>query len=193
VKLPSLAMRALAVGGALVCACASAGSLYQPSSFQSLTSDARSFRVGDALTVMIIENSTAQNQANSSASRETNASASVTNPSRQSTVGIDGKHTFTGQASTARSGTLQAEISVRVQDVAANGDLAVHGTQKITINGDVQLISVSGIVRPIDISSQNVVLSTRLSNAEIDYSGKGFTDRNQNESWISRLLGLLGL
>jgi flagellar L-ring protein precursor FlgH len=170
-----------------------AASLYQANGYQSLTSDARSFRVGDALTVMVVETSTAQNQANSSAAKETNVSANVTSPAKQSAVGIDLKRSFTGQASTARSGTLQAEISVRVQDVAANGDLAVHGTQTIKVNGDTQLIAVSGIVRPIDISSDNVVLSTRLSNAEIIYSGKGFTDRNQSESWISRLFGLLGL
>ncbi|WP_029920464.1 flagellar basal body L-ring protein FlgH [Nevskia soli] len=172
---------------------AQAASLYQPTSYQALTSDARSFRVGDALTVLVVETSTAQNQANSAATKETNASANVTNPTKQSTVGLDLKRSFNGQASTARSGTLQAEISVRVQDVASNGDLAVHGTQKITVNGDTQLIAVSGIVRPIDISSDNVVLSTRLTNAEIVYSGKGFTDRNQSESWISRLFGLLGL
>jgi flagellar L-ring protein precursor FlgH len=177
----------------LDCCPAFAGSLYQPTIYQALTSDARSFRVGDALTVLVVETSTAQNQANSSAARETNASADLTAPSKQTTVGLDLKRTFSGQAATARSGNLQAEISVRVQDVAANGDLAVHGTQKITVNGDTQLISVAGIVRPIDISSDNVVLSSRLTNAEIVYSGRGFTDRNQSESWISRLFGLFGL
>jgi len=183
----------LVLAASLVAGVASAGGLYQPTSYQALTSDARSFRVGDALTVLIMEASSAQNQANSSAARETNASANVTSPAKQSTVGLDLKRTFSGQAATARSGALQAEISVRVQDVAANGDLAVYGTQKITVNGDLQLIAVSGIVRPIDISSDNVVLSSRLSNAEITYSGKGFTDRNQSESWISRLFGLFGL
>jgi len=74
-----------------------------------------------------------------------------------------------------------------VQSVATNGDLTIHGIQSITVNGETQRIEVSGVARPIDVSGDNVVLSTRLSGAVIDYSGKGFVDRSQREGIISRL------
>ena len=87
----------------------------------------------------------------------------------------------------------RAEITTRVQSVSANGDLVIHGSQSIVLNGETQHIEVSGVARPIDVSADNVVLSTRLSNAEIEFSGKGFVDRSQREGFISRLLDALGL
>jgi flagellar L-ring protein precursor FlgH len=172
---------------------AMAGTLYHQDAYQPLTSDTRSFRVGDALTVMIVENSNAQSEADSTATRETNISLSPQDSIHQYTVGADIKRNAGGKGETNRTGSLTAQISVRVQQVAANGDLAVYGIQKITINGEVQTITVSGVVRPIDVSADNTVLSTRLTNSEIAYNGRGFVDRNQEESWISRLLGWLGL
>jgi len=172
---------------------ASAGDLYKADTFTPLASDIRSFRVGDAITVMIVESSSAESQADSTANRETQMSANVTTlHAKTPGVGLDLKRQNAGQADTTRAGQLQAEISVRIQEVAANGDLIVRGSQKILINGEQQRISVAGTVRPIDVSSDNVVLSTRLTDSEIEYSGKGFIERNQQESWISRLFGLFG-
>ncbi len=172
---------------------ASAASLYKQDAYQALTSDTRSFRVGDALTVMIVENSSAQSEADSSTTRDTGLSGNTNGILQQHSFGADAKHNFAGKGATNRTGSLQAQISVRVQEVAANGDLAVYGTQKITVNGETQTISVAGVVRPIDVSADNIVLSTRLTNADITYTGRGFVDRSQDESWISRLLSWLGL
>ncbi|MDB5986161.1 MAG: flagellar basal body L-ring protein FlgH [Nevskia sp.] len=172
---------------------AAAGGLYNADTFTPLASDIRSFRVGDAITIMIVEASSAQSQADTSADRETNVTAGVTTVHmKQTNLGLDLKRHNGGQAATTRAGQLQAEISVRIQQVAANGDLIVRGSQKILINGEEQRISLAGIVRPIDVSADNVVLSTRLTDSEIEYSGKGFVSRNQEESWISRLFGFLG-
>ncbi len=172
---------------------AHATSLYRSDSYQALASDTRSFRVGDALTVMIVEASSAQSQAASNFDRNTTVSAQAQDSIASNKLGVGLEHQTKGTGTTTRNGQLRAQISVRVQDVATNGDLVVHGTQKITVNGETQRISVSGTVRPIDVSADNIVLSTRLTNAEIEYAGKGFVDRNQEEGWWSRLLGLLGL
>lgn len=193
---PSMVMRLCTCTALLVSMLASnayATSLYSPERYQSLATDTRSFRTGDALTVLIVESSTAESRADSTATRETSLSADVRDATNGVGVGADLRRNSTGRGNTTRAGRLQAQISVRVQDVATNGDLAVHGSQKITVNGETQTIAVSGVVRPIDVSSDNVVLSTRLSNAEIVYAGRGFVNRNQDESWISRLLGLFGL
>ncbi len=183
----------LGFGLSLLSVTAAATSLYTPDQYQALATDTRSFRTCDALTVLIVETSTAESRAVSTASRETNVTGSLQDATKTINGGLDARRNSTGSGNTTRAGKLQAQISVRVQDVAANGDLAVYGSQKITINGETQTIAVSGVVRPIDVSSDNIVLSTRLSNADIVYNGRGFVDRNQQESWISRLLGLFGL
>lgn len=170
-----------------------AASLYHTDQYAPLTSDIRSFKVGDAVTVQIVETSSAQSQAQSTAARDLNLSATLQGSISQHTAGVDLQRNINNSGSTGRSGTLTAEISVRIQEVAANGDLVVHGTQTITVNGESQKISVSGVVRPIDVSSDNVVQSTRLTNAQIEYVGKGFVNSSQRESWISRLFGMLGL
>ncbi|HZR33826.1 MAG TPA: flagellar basal body L-ring protein FlgH [Nevskia sp.] len=170
-----------------------AGGLYHADTYSPLTSDTRSFKVGDALTVMIVEAASAETDAASSQSRDFKLTAGLQGSHTQNTVGASLNRQGDNSGTTSRNGKLQAEITVRVQAVSANGDLVVHGGQSITVNGETQHIGVSGVVRPIDVSADNVVLSTRLSNAQIDYAGKGFVDRSQDEGFIARLFDFLGL
>jgi flagellar L-ring protein precursor FlgH len=172
---------------------AGAASLYHAETFVPLTSDIRSFKVGDAVTVQIVEASSAQTQAESIANRDANFLGTLQGSSSTKQAGLELQRKMDNAGSTTRSGTLQASISVRIQEVAANGDLVVRGSQTIMVNGEVQKITVSGVVRPIDVSSDNIVASTRLTNAQIEYTGRGFVDRSQRESWISRMFGALGL
>lgn len=185
---PALALAALSLPGI-----SAAASLYHADQYAPLTSDIRSFKVGDAVTVQIVESSNAQAQAQSTQSRDMNLSTTAQGSVTQHTAGLELQRKNDNSGATGRSGTLQAAISVRIQEVAANGDLVVRGTQTITVNGESQKIMVAGVVRPIDVSADNVVLSTRLTNAQIEYSGRGFVDASQREGWISRFFGMLGL
>ena len=86
-----------------------------------------------------------------------------------------------------------AQVSAEVIDVYPNGDLLVEGRQQVLVNGEETIIGVRGRVRPVDISSDNIVLSGRLANAQIDYDGSGFISRSARPGIISRLFSLLGL
>jgi len=172
---------------------AQAASLYHGESFSPLTSDYRSFKVGDALTVMIVESASAESDADSSQSRDFKVTGGLQGSHTQNTAGVSLSRQGDNTGTTTRNGKVQAEITVRIQSISANGDVVVHGTQSITVNGETQRIEVSGVARPIDISADNVVLSTRLSNAQIEFSGKGFVDRSQRQGIIARFLDALGL
>ena len=176
-----------------LCGVASAADLYRTETYVPLTADTRSFRAGDALTVVIVESSTAESDAASSRSRDFKLTGAVQGTTIRHGAGLSLDRQDDNSGSTDRSGNLQAVITARIQSVAPNGDLSLHGVQSITVNGEAQRIELSGVVRPIDVSSNNVVLSTRISNAVIDYSGKGFVDRSQRQGIISRLFDYLGL
>lgn len=170
-----------------------AAGIYQSNTYTPLTSDFRSFHVGDLLTVIIVESATAQSSATSSQSRDFGLTGTGQLDSAQHSIGGTLNRQSNNNGSTERKGSLQAELSVRVQSVAANGDLVLHGAQTILVNGEEQRIQLSGVARPIDVSADNVVLSTRLSNAQIEYVGRGFVDRSQRQGLISRFLDYLGL
>ena len=171
---------------------AQADSLYRAESFQALTSDVRSFRVGDALTVIVVESSSAASTADSTVSRQNNMQVTASDTIGAHTAGGGVSRSSDGTGKPTRSGKVQAAISVRVIERHDNGDLVVKGAQKITINGEVQRIAVSGTVRPIDVDANNTVSSTRLVDADIEYTGRGFVARSQEEGWFSRLISLLG-
>ena len=83
-------------------------------------------------------------------------------------------------------------MSVNVVNIAPNGDLYVKGDQLLTVNDEQQKIHVKGRVRPQDISPGNVVLSTRLAEAEIIYMGEGELAGRQRPAWWNRFLNWLG-
>ncbi len=169
-----------------------ADSLYLTDSFQPLTSDVRSFRVGDALTVIVVESSSAASSAGSTVNRQNSVEVNANDTITQHTAGVGLSRSSDGTGKTTRSGVVKAAISVRVTERLSNGDLVVKGAQRITINGEVQRIAVSGTVRPIDVNADNTVSSTRLVDADIEYFGRGFVDRSQEEGWFSRLISFLG-
>jgi flagellar L-ring protein precursor FlgH len=98
------------------------------------------------------------------------------------------KSEFEGDGETSRSGNLEAFITCRVVDVMANGNLKIVGTREVMVNHENQLIILSGIIRPRDISDTNVILSTFISDAKIAYSGSGVIDDRQRPGWLANLL-----
>jgi flagellar L-ring protein precursor FlgH len=98
------------------------------------------------------------------------------------------KSKFAGDGATTRSGTLSAFITCRVVDVRPNGNLKIVGTREVMVNNENQLIILSGIIRPRDISDENVIMSTFISDAKIAYSGSGIVDDRQRPGWLANLL-----
>jgi flagellar L-ring protein FlgH len=172
-------------------------SLFDPERYKPLTAEDKALRPGDVLTIVVQENATATSSADSRGQRKLGGGVELdTNIGRHA-----GSHTITGAASTEndgggrtqRSGRLLATLSVRVIAVRDNGDLVVQGNQVLTINGEAQSISLSGVVRPRDVGDNNAVLSNRIAEARIEFDGEGFITDKSRPGWIARALTFLGL
>ena len=164
---------------------AQSGAIYSDASPNLfLFRDLRARNVNDIVNILIVENSTATNSANTSTQKKGDVSAGIpsflgikTNPNPlTASSGLD----FSGQASTSRTGQLNASLSARVVQVMPNGDLVIEGTKQVTINREHQLLTVRGIVRQYDVSPTNVVLSTSIANMDVNFDGKGIiSDANK--------------
>jgi flagellar L-ring protein FlgH len=190
-----------------------AGSLWQSnSSLNGLFIDTKARNIGDIVTVQIEESSKATNKADTKTGRSSSLEAGIQklfgledwwqneilpdvggdwpkinpfgNPSVQGTM----KSQFDGKGETSRSGNLSAYITCRVVDVMPNGNLKIVGTREVMVNHETQLIILSGVIRPRDISDRNVILSTFISDAKIAYSGTGVVDDRQRPGWLANIL-----
>ena len=188
----------------------SEGSLWQENGpFNQLFADIKARRVGDIVTIKIIESSSASNKATTETERDSNILGQITSflgierkwndpsypgfdPDRlfNPFSGIDGnmKTDFEGTGKTTRSGALTAMITARVTDVMPGGNLRIRGSQEVEVNNEKQIITLSGIIRIRDISPDNMVLSNFISDAQIAYSGLGVVNDRQRPGWMANIL-----
>lgn len=167
---------------------ATADNLYRADDYRPLTADRRAQRVGDILTILVVENSSASATAGTKTDKATNASIQLTSPTRQHKYGLEVDDGFDGNGKIARTGRLLAQLSVVVTAIEPNGDLRVKGEQLLEMNGEKQTINLEGRVRPVDIGEGNTVPSSRLADARITYMGDGVLADNQNKGWLTRLI-----
>ena len=142
---------------------------------QSLFSDIRAFRIGDAITITLAERTAAQRE--SGWERKTNSGLSGGasldgGPSLSGSFGVNA--TFNNQSSNQNESVqrdlLQGNMTALVVAIdSLSGNLVVEGERNLNVNGDNHIMSVRGIVRPFDIMSNNSVLSFKLANANIVY------------------------
>jgi flagellar L-ring protein FlgH len=175
----------------LPCSAALADSLYNEASFRPFVADARALRVGDNLTVVVTEFASVTTTARTSTDKDASLNGTIagTNSSRSGSIAIG--EDFTGGGRIERSGRLVAQLTVVVQAIDANGDLHIKGQQDITLNNELQTLSVEGRVRQQDIGANNTVLSTRLSDSKITYVGDGLLAEKQRPGILTRLLSWL--
>lgn len=169
-----------------------ANSLFDANNFESLAGDNRAHRVGDVLTILVTETAVASTSATTSTSKFSGVSGSVGFPIASGEGDIALGQEFDGGGSVERSGRLLATLTVSVKEVMDNGDLLVKGEQNVELNEEAQRIFIEGRVRPNDISADNTVLSTRVSNAKISYDGDGVLGEKQKPSFFSKLITLFG-
>ena len=80
-------------------------------------------------------------------------------------------------------------MTARIVDILPNGNLVIQGNREVRVNHENQIITLTGLVRPRDISADNVVLSTYLADARISYSGSGIINERQRPGWLTRVMG----
>jgi len=158
------------------------GSLWtQTSLFSDLTSDLRARRAGDIVTILVqekasaVSSGTVKTQRNSSVQSNIAAAGGITRAvgplANLAKVGTN--TALDGQGATTRDTTLTATISAVVTQVLPNGSLVIQGTKNVKINSENQVLGVRGIVRPVDLSTANIVSSDRIAQMELQVNGKG--------------------
>ncbi len=171
------------------------GSLYQAGQSMSLFHDLRAHRIGDILTVRLVEQTSAKKTASTSTSKE--QSIDITPPTvlgRGITKGgnpifdtsIDAERDFDGSGQSNQSNSLSGSITVTVVDVQPNGNLVVRGEKVVTLNQGDEFIRLSGIVRPVDVAPDNSIASTKVANARIIYGGRGAIHEANTMGWLAR-------
>ena len=141
----------------------------------SLVTNIKACRVGDLLTIIITENATAnagsKTKADNKSEHSGGAGLGFLDFIKPWDLSVENK--YKGDGDTERSGSLRAEITARITEVLSNGDLRLAGTRMININGEKQLIEITGVCRPQDIKPDNTIMSTYISDAQIAYNGSG--------------------
>jgi flagellar L-ring protein precursor FlgH len=162
-------------------------------SFRSLFSDQKANRLGDAITILVMEASEASNNAQTSGGRSSeigfNASGTVDGSSMvpNSSLDVGSNNEFAGSGATKSTGMVKTRITATIDSVLENGNLFVRGSRLISINGEEQKLNICGVVRVADIGSDNTVMSYNISDAEIILEGSGMIDRMQSPGWLTKL------
>ncbi|MGQ3891443.1 flagellar basal body L-ring protein FlgH [Legionella sp. CNM-4043-24] len=161
--------------------------------YHPLIADRRAYLPGDVLTVIVVETSNAQTGADLASSKDIKTTLSVNYNKDQHEVGFGLHGKGQVNAKTGRNGRIKASLTVRVKDILPNGTYLIEGRQMIQINGELQSITLGGLVRQEDISPQNTVLSTRIADAQITYTGDGSVSNSQRRNYIYKVLSFMGL
>ena len=169
----------------------SAGTLFDETSYRSLTRDHRAHDVGESLTVLIYEQASAASSADTDTSKDLDLTGRLSGNYSDHRGSFELSNNFSGGGAISRSGNLVASISVTVTEVMPNGEMKVSGGQWIQLNEEQQRIEVNGRVRPEDISVNNTIPSTRLADAHIDYIGDGLLGGRQKPGILTRVFNWL--
>lgn len=189
----ALAIAAALLGAGRPAAADDAQSMFDES-YRSLVGDTKARRVGDVLTVIVQEAATASSTADLRTQRRFGFTGEAgTNGAGPYSASAATRTDNDGAGRTQRSGRLLAQISVRVIGINESGDLVVAGEQSLEINGEEQLITLSGIVRPRDVTGDNTVLSSRIADARIRFAGAGFVTDQSRPGLLARIFNFLGL
>lgn len=172
------------------------GSLYQDSYGLALFNDRKAHFVGDIITIKLSENTVSKKSSTVNVKKD---NATKFNSGDGTLLGSDPtlkglslatniaqNRNFNGDAGADQSNSLQGNITVTVAEIMPNGNLIVRGEKWMTLNRGDEFIRISGIVRPDDVAPDNTVISTRLANAKISYSGTGTLADSQNMGWLSK-------
>ncbi|MFH1130331.1 MAG: flagellar basal body L-ring protein FlgH [Pseudomonadota bacterium] len=183
---------------------AAEGSLWDEST-DTLFTHRRSLRIGDLVTVLILESANATRGAETELSRSSNTSLGVNafagamkalsaaypaiDPSKLVEAAF--KNDFSGKGKTTRSGKLEATLTTRIRQVLPNGDLYIEGTKVVMINDEESHLYLSGVVRTSDLQADNTVYSSLVADMQVEYSGRGPVADKQKPGWFTRLLDMI--
>jgi flagellar L-ring protein precursor FlgH len=177
------------------------GSLWSSQRPQNLYSDVKARNVGDIVTISIVESARASKNAATKTGRDSGLEASWSGifdaiAGRFNVAGqpigtshkIDFSNNFDGKGETTRTSSMTANITAEVAKVLPSGNLVIQGNRQVKVNNETQFIYVQGVIRPEDISSTNIILSTFIADAVIEMSGQGTLSDKQSPGIVARAL-----
>lgn len=179
-----------------------AGSIWNQNN-SSIFSDRKATNIGDIVTVLISEQASASKEASTKTDRTTNIQAGIPNffglenddifngynpVDLSNLVNAEFTDGFDGNGTTTRKEDLTASLSTQVVGKYPNGQLKIRGGKEVMVNNEVQIIYLTGIIRPVDITAANTVSSNKILNARISYTGKGSVSDKQKPGWMMRAL-----
>lgn len=183
---------------------AARGTSLWPENASSLFADTKAYKVGDVVTVLVEETSSAQSSGTSSFSKESDTEAEV--ETLQTPYGgsvhsyftkdkpkakFANKRSFTGSGSHTLSGSIKTSLAVVVKEVLPNGNLIVEGSRVQKSIDEKVNIRITGILRPQDIKSNNTVPSSALAEAKIIMESSGPITRSSKRGWLDFILDLI--
>ena len=171
------------------------GAIYQTGQQMELFADLKAHRVGDIVTILLQETTSASKSAVTKTTKTT--SVNNTGPTifgrtptvhgvPVGTVAMSGADSFDGEGQSSQGNSLLGSLTVTVMEVQPNGNLVVQGDKTLRLNQGDEFVHVSGIIRPADISSVNSVSSAKVADAHISYSGKGVINASNSMGWLAR-------
>mgnify|MGYP001169226261 CR=1 FL=1 len=177
------------------------GSLWSHAS-AGMFEDMRARRIGDIITVKIMEAANATRDASTSTSRDSSQAYGVSsffgalgkitaaNPdlNLEDLLSATASSSFDGSGTTARSGRLDATLPTRIKKTLPNGDFYIEGTKVVLINEEESILYLSGVIRPVDIQPDNSVSSLQVADVELEYTGRGVIADKQSPGWFSRVM-----
>lgn len=178
----------------------------------SLFTDKKAMYVNDIVTIVIDESSRGGNSADTKTSKDTKTFAGISSflgvekyiarrnkdltdgdifsGGTEPSIYIEGssKNSLAGKGATSRDGTLKARITARVIEVLDNRNLVIEGRRQLMVNAEDQYIVITGIIRPEDITSDNMISSQYIADARIVYTGNGVINDKMRPGWLTRMI-----
>ncbi|WP_243457115.1 flagellar basal body L-ring protein FlgH [Parasphingorhabdus cellanae] len=173
------------------------GAIFQQASgYAALTSGMRASMKGDIITILLVENTSASKS--NSASKDRGGSISLNPPTTgllslfsPSDVATSGSQNFSGTGNASQSNSLQGQVSVTVAESYANGTMLVRGQKMTSLNRGDEHVQFSGLIRAIDVSSDNTIPSTKVANARIIYGGSGEIASASKQGWLQKFFSFI--
>ncbi|KPH65784.1 MULTISPECIES: flagellar basal body L-ring protein FlgH [Novosphingobium] len=176
---------------------AATGGIFSVSAgYAPLYGGTRAARVGDPLTILLVESTTAAKTAGSKSQK--GGGASITPPTsgplsflNPNALNASSSSTFNGQGSATQTSSLSSVLSVTIAELRPNGTALVRGEKKMLVSQGDEWVRFSGIVRLADIDEDNTVASTRIADAHIEYTGKGAIMRSGRQGWLGQFFNMI--
>ena len=175
-----------------------AGSIWSPEGrLVRLGTDAKAARLHDVVSIVVTESLAASTDGQVKNSRASNTTSGLSGlfgklkatNALQNLAGMAASSGLTAQGQSSTNSSLATTFGAEVVDVLPNGMLVVQATRQLTFSQQTQLIRLRGLVRPEDVSAHNEVMSTAMTDLELEVTGKGIVnDSTYRQNPLVRLL-----